>query len=166
MMSTRNWKHLLGINLLMSMCSLARDIDLSSAGDAVRLAVIGDSGTGGRRQQQIADQMLAARQRFAFDTVLMLGDNIFGSKGRSSLQRKFERPYSDLLKSVKFYAALGNHDELEERFYPLFNMDGRRYYTIDLQPHLRAISLDSSIWTHSSSLGSSVNYLSLVAAGP
>jgi hypothetical protein len=135
---------LLAIALLMSPCSLARDLEFSSAPDSVRLAVIGDSGTGGQRQREIADQMSAARQRFAFDTVLMLGDNIYGRKAPADFTKKFERPYSDLLKAAKFYAALGNHDELKERFYPLFNMEGRPHYTIELRPHLRAISLDSS----------------------
>ena len=30
---------------------------------------------------------------------------------------------------MKFYAALGNHDEPSQRFYEPFNMDGKRYYT-------------------------------------
>ena len=30
---------------------------------------------------------------------------------------------------VKFYAVLGNHDDPREVDYPLFNMDGERYYT-------------------------------------
>jgi hypothetical protein len=29
---------------------------------------------------------------------------------------------------VKFYAALGNHDESNQRFYELFNMEGQEYY--------------------------------------
>jgi 3',5'-cyclic AMP phosphodiesterase CpdA len=30
---------------------------------------------------------------------------------------------------VKFYAALGNHDDPNQRFYKPFNMDGKRFYT-------------------------------------
>jgi 3',5'-cyclic AMP phosphodiesterase CpdA len=36
------------------------------------------------------------------------------------------RPILD--QKVKFYAALGNHDEPAQRFYTFFNMDGKEYY--------------------------------------
>jgi hypothetical protein len=43
---------------------------------------------------------------------------------------KFEEPYKALLDAgVKFYAALGNHDDFNEIYYKPFNMDGNRYYT-------------------------------------
>jgi hypothetical protein len=55
----------------------------------------------------------------------------FGCKNR--LRDVFEIPYSALLeRGVKFYATLGNHDEdcaAEQIAYPLFNMNGKRYYT-------------------------------------
>src|SRR5687768_17721048 len=37
-------------------------------------------------------------------------------------------PYTTLFRSVKFYAALGNHDESNQRFYEFFNMEGQEYY--------------------------------------
>jgi hypothetical protein len=96
---------------------------------SVRFAVIGDSGTGERPQFEIAAQMAAWRAIFPFESVLMLGDNIYGGQGASSIRRKFEEPYKPLLDAgVKFYASLGNHDDPNQRFYKPFNMGGQRYY--------------------------------------
>jgi predicted phosphodiesterase len=61
--------------------------------------------------------------------VIMLGDNIYGGKEPDDFKRKFEDPYKALLDGgVKFYAALGNHDQTNERLYKPFNMDGKRFY--------------------------------------
>ena len=59
----------------------------------------------------------------------MVGDNIYGSERPQDFVKKFEPPYKPLLDAgVKFYASLGNHDAREQRFYKLFNMDGKLYY--------------------------------------
>jgi 3',5'-cyclic AMP phosphodiesterase CpdA len=96
---------------------------------SVRFAVIGDSGTGEKPQFETAQQMAAFRQAFPFDFVLMLGDNIYGSKSPADFGKKFQEPYQSLLDAgVKFYASLGNHDETNERMYKPFNMNGKQYY--------------------------------------
>lgn len=96
---------------------------------SVRFAVIGDSGTGGPEQYQVAQEMERSRQRVGFDFVIMLGDNIYGGKDQRSFARKFELPYKPLLDAgVKFYASLGNHDDPSEGLYAPFNMGGKRYY--------------------------------------
>lgn len=96
---------------------------------AVKFLVIGDTGTGTNQQQQLAQIMLRYRQAFPFEFVLMLGDNMYGSEKASDYKRKFEDIYKPLLdQKVKFYAALGNHDESNQRFYELFNMEGQEYY--------------------------------------
>ena len=41
--------------------------------------------------------MSAWHRQFPFDTVIMLGDNIYGGKSPSDLQKKFEIPYKPLL---------------------------------------------------------------------
>ena len=46
---------------------------------SVRFAAFGDNGTGGQEQYDVAQQMVRQRTKFPFDTVLMLGDNIYGS---------------------------------------------------------------------------------------
>ncbi len=60
----------------------------------------------------------------------MLGDNIYGSDTPAEMASKFSTPYKALLDAgVEFRAALGNHDNPNQRFYRLFNMGGDRYYT-------------------------------------
>jgi len=82
--------------------------------------VIGDSGCGCSAQRDIANRMIQWFQEKPFQTVLMVGDNIYGdfgtAGGNSNLFRqKFDAYYKPLLdKGVKFYASLGNHD-LETR---------------------------------------------------
>jgi 3',5'-cyclic AMP phosphodiesterase CpdA len=106
-------------------------LTLPNRATSVKFAVIGDSGRGTPPQHEIAAQMTAYRQDFAFAFVLMLGDNIYeGPATREDYRRKFEEPYRRLLDDgVRFYAALGNHDDPREVIYPLFNMDGERYYS-------------------------------------
>ena len=97
---------------------------------SVRFAVIGDSGTGEKDQYQIGALMAKYHESFPFDFVIMLGDNLYGTETPGDFKRKFEDPYKILLDAgVKFYASLGNHDDLNERFYKPFNMGGQRYYT-------------------------------------
>ena len=112
--------------------------------NSVRFAIIGDSGTGERPQVEVARQMELFHQDFPFDFVLMLGDNIYGSKTPEDFRKKFEHPYEPLRSAgVKFYAALGNHDHTSERLYKPFNMDGQRYYTFKLG-NVQFFALDSN----------------------
>src|SRR6266849_4119466 len=88
--------------------------------NSVRFAAIGDMGTGDAMQYEVAQRMLAARQAFPFDFVIMLGDNIYGGSSPRDFEKKFEAPYKPLLAAgVKFYAALGNHDNPNVRFFVL-----------------------------------------------
>ncbi len=123
------------------------ELDLSALPnrpDSVKFAVIGDSGTGGKSQQQVADRMATAHQRFAYTFAIMLGDNLYGRERQQDYVKKFERPYAPLLAGgVKFYASLGNHDDPNQRFYAQFNMGGERYYTYK-QGEVRFFVLDSN----------------------
>jgi hypothetical protein len=108
----------------------AGTLALPVAAGSVRFAVIGDSGRGDQAQHEVAQQMSAWRQKFPFDFVLMLGDNIYPPHEADDYARKFEEPYRALLDAgVEFYAAIGNHDPPAEVDYPAFNMEGRRYYS-------------------------------------
>ncbi|MGE3491074.1 MAG: metallophosphoesterase [Vicinamibacterales bacterium] len=113
--------------------------------DSIRFAVIGDTGTGGAEQYRLAQQMIAAHSQFPFEFVLMTGDNMYGPEGPRDFIDKFERPYKPLLDTgVKFYAALGNHDETDQIFYKPFNMDGKRFYSVKPKPDLRFYAVDST----------------------
>jgi hypothetical protein len=60
----------------------------------------------------------------------MLGDNLYGLEGSGARVNKFEKPYKPLLDAgVTFHAALGNHDNPNQRLYPPFGMNGKRYYS-------------------------------------
>ena len=127
---------------------------LPSRADSVKFAVIGDSGRGWAPQHEVARQMVAYRQQFPFDFVLMAGDNIYeGPATAEDYRVKFEEPYAALLTdSVPFYAVLGNHDDPNQRNYAPFNMHGHRYYTFTppakllagLVTDVRIFALDST----------------------
>jgi 3',5'-cyclic AMP phosphodiesterase CpdA len=97
---------------------------------SLKFAAIGDNGTGDQPEYDVARQMDLWHRRFAFDMVIMLGDNMYGSQRAADFVQKFERPFRPLLDAgVKFYASLGNHDNPSNDTYKFFNMGGARYYT-------------------------------------
>jgi Calcineurin-like phosphoesterase len=102
---------------------------------SVRFMVVGDTGTGTRQQNELAAVMFRYRQAFPFEFALMVGDNMYGSEKAADYKTKFEDVYRPLLdEKVKFYAALGNHDEANQRFYQHFNMNGEEYYNFKKGP--------------------------------
>ena len=142
MMLRRNF---LGLTVIAAVSGFrAEALILPLKANAVRLAVIGDVGTGGEAQYEVSRTMAEARQLFPFDFVIMLGDNLYGGSSPRDYQKKFEAPYKPLLDAgVKFYAALGNHDNPNERFYKSFNMGGAAYYTFK-KNNVRFFALDSN----------------------
>lgn len=115
------------------------------AAATLKFAVIGDGGTGKAPQFEVAQQMFAARASFPFELVLMLGDNMYGRQEPQDFVDKFERPYAAILKAgVLFFAALGNHDDPDSRFYKGFNMGGERYYTF-VRRDVRFFVLDTNL---------------------
>src|SRR5215213_7388343 len=118
---------------------------LPNKADSFKFAVLGDFGTGKKNQYELADQMVKLHDRFKFGIVILVGDNLYGSERPQDFVKKFEMPYKGLLDAgVKFYGALGNHDAREQRFYKLFNMDGRLYYTFNPKPDVRFFALEST----------------------
>ena len=93
-------------------------------------AVIGDNGTGKAPQYDTARQLLKRHGAQPFQFVVTVGDNMYGSQQPRDFVDKFEIPYGPLLRmGIPFYAALGNHDDPENRNYSKFNMNGQRYYS-------------------------------------
>ena len=123
----------------------AQDLTLPNQPDSLKFAIIGDSGTGSSSQYKIAEKLIASHAKFPYEFVLMMGDNLYSGSGAKDYQKKFEDPYKPLLDSgLKFYAALGNHDNPDERNYKPFNMGGQRYYTFKPKNGVRIFALDSN----------------------
>jgi predicted phosphodiesterase len=123
-------------------------LTLPNRTDSLRFAVIGDTGTGGSGQRELAERLIQYRQAFPFEFVLMLGDNLYGDEDAKDYEKKFERPYKKLLDDgVQFYAALGNHDNVNQRFYKHFNMDGKEFYSFK-KNGVRFFSLNSNYMDH------------------
>jgi len=123
----------------------AASVDLPNRDDSFKFAVLGDFGTGNRTQYELADQMTKLHDGFKYGTVILVGDNLYGSERPQDFSKKFEQPYKPLLDAgVKFYACLGNHDAREQRYYKLFNMDGSLYYTFSPHAGIRFVALEST----------------------
>ena len=124
----------------------AQDLKLPMKMGSVKLAVIGDTGTGDSHQLAVARQLATYRGKFPFEFVIMMGDNLYGGNSAKDYDKKFAIPYKPLTDAgVKFYASLGNHDDPSERFYKPFNMGGERYYSFKpANSSVRFFALDSN----------------------
>ena len=94
----------------------------------VNLAVLGNTGTRADDQEEVGDAVDAVNGRIALDSVLLLGNNIYGPNVFDHLDfiESFEEPYKRLLKrGVLFHALLGHEDQgyrwLQMK-YPAFHM--------------------------------------------
>jgi len=122
----------------------ATDFAFPLEANSVRLAVIGDFGTGDPPQADVARQMMKSRAVFPFQFVITVGDNIYTGSRPSDFEQDFAVPYKPLLDAgVPFYATLGNHDKTNERFYKPFNMNGSNYYAFK-KGNVRFFALDSN----------------------
>jgi len=128
-----------------------------------RFIAIGDSGCDCSGQELVARRLVEWHRTNPFATVLMLGDNIYGSTSRTRggnrllFEEHFDEYYAPLMKEgVKFYASLGNHDMETRRGFDLiadkkrFNMKGLQGYysfysdaTADGIPLVHFIALNS-----------------------
>jgi len=129
----------------LPLATATQELRLPNKAGSVRFAIIGDSGEPGTGQTAVAKQMASWRTRFPFEFVLMMGDNLYGTERARDYAKKFEQPYKALLDGgVKFYAALGNHDDGGQTQYKPFNMDGRKYYTFSPKRGVRFFAIDSN----------------------
>src|SRR3954467_15594686 len=93
------------VTLSAALFAYAQTVQLPAQKDSVKFAVIGDNGTGDKDEYQTADTLIASHQKFPFDLVLMVGDNLYGGEGPKDFTQKFEKPYKALLDmGVKFHA--------------------------------------------------------------
>jgi 3',5'-cyclic AMP phosphodiesterase CpdA len=134
------------VTMLSSLPALrAQQVTLGKLPQSLKVAIIGDNGTGDRPQYEVGERMWAARAAFPYDTVLMVGDNLYGRQEAQDFVAKFEKPYERLIQAgVQFFAALGNHDRQDNRFYARFSMNGERYYTFTREG-VRFVVLDTNM---------------------
>ena len=128
-----------------SQAGAAPVVALPNKQGSYKFAVLGDFGTGSDEQYEMAAEMAKIHSRFKYEHVILVGDNLYGSERPQDFKKKFEQPYKPLLDAgVKFYASLGNHDAREQRFYKLFNMDGKLYYSFNPKAEVRFFALEST----------------------
>lgn len=105
-------------------------VPLPNREGSLKFLVLGDFGTGEKRQHELAAQMAALCERFPAEFVITVGDNLLGKESPQDFKQKFEKPYAALrAKGIAFYATLGNHDSRLQRLYADFNMGGKTYYS-------------------------------------
>ena len=124
----------------------AQELRLPNKPGSVKFAVIGDTGTGDKTQLAVGNELGSWRTRFPYEFVVMMGDNLYGGEKAKDFDKKFTIPYKSILDAgVKFYAALGNHDDAAlQRNYKPFNMNGERFYSFKPQNGVRFFALDSN----------------------
>jgi predicted phosphodiesterase len=121
-------------------------VQLPNQDGSLKFAVLGDFGVNSSEQYQLAERMARLHDRFKYELVILVGDNLYGSERPQDFEQKFEKPYKPLIDAgVKFYASLGNHDAREQRYYKLFNMEGKLYYSFKApQQNVRFYALEST----------------------
>ena len=105
--------------VVLSCCSaiddiinITPDVPPNSSPGTVKFVAIGDTGTGGQGQYDVAAAIKKKCQTAGCDFVLILGDNVYSSGvnsvNDSQFDSKFEDPYQNI--DLPFYLVLGNHD--------------------------------------------------------
>ncbi len=114
----------------------------SAPAPAVRFAVKGDWGWGGRAQAAVTRRMCAAHRSRPFAFVLTTGDNLYRPDGVAT-RANFHRPEACLVRAgVRWRAVWGNHDLHGDGTATVLGSP-RRYYTFSSGP-LRVVVLDAN----------------------
>ena len=131
MRPTKPFVRLAAALALCASSAFAQELRLPKKNGSVRFMVMGDTGTASTAQFDVGKQMVAFHEKFPFEFSIMVGDNLYGgSSNPDAFRSRFEAPYAALLAAkVKFYAALGNHDNPTQTNYKDWNMQGKRFYT-------------------------------------
>lgn len=124
--------------------------DLPGPGQAIRIAVIGDTGTAGPALPNLVRVILPEHP----DLVIHTGDVVYGGAGPEVYDPMFFQPLEPLIANVPFYATMGNHEAavgnaqpyLDAFDLPHNNPQGtERYYSVNVGPvHLTCLDSSSS----------------------
>jgi 3',5'-cyclic AMP phosphodiesterase CpdA len=78
----------------------------------LRVALAGDVGEAGERENETAAAMAAQSQHDPYDILMLLGDNVYPAGDPQRLQETVYEPFAPLLSTgTELFAILGNHDE-------------------------------------------------------
>ena len=105
----------LALGFLLAACGPG-GLDVDDTGTAIarpsfELAVVGDFGTGGPKETEVADVIRRWQEEHPLDALVTTGDNVYPSGDPSAFHAAWEEPYgwvSD--EEVEVIASLGNHD--------------------------------------------------------
>jgi hypothetical protein len=75
-----------------------------------RMWIVGDSGTGGARQDAVTDAMIAATADRRPDLYLHMGDMAYSSGLEAEFDTRFFAMYEDVLRNVPCWPTMGNHE--------------------------------------------------------
>jgi len=113
----------------------------------LRVALAGDVGTGGEREQETAEAITEQSRLDPYDILMLLGDNVYPAGDPERLQATVYQPFGPLLdRGTELFAILGNHDVqggVGEAQLDALQMPGR-WYAVE-QGDLLGIALDSTI---------------------
>ncbi len=131
----------------LPLTAAAQDLRLPNQSRSVKFGVMGDTGQPGSGQR--GDRQTDGCLAHPIPVRVRPDDgrqSLWQRESRRDYQQKFEIPYSPLLDAgVKFYAALGNHDDDGQILYKPFNMGGKKSYSFKPANGVRFFALDSQL---------------------
>jgi predicted phosphodiesterase len=84
--------------------------------DSITFVVLGDNGSGGRNQMDVARQMALTYQQSPYGLVLLAGDISYYGSIDDRLDEVFTEPYKPLIDAgVEWELAIGNHEISEKK---------------------------------------------------
>lgn len=135
-------KHLLiAASVLLAACNGSdgrSPPEISLDGERFAFAAIGDFGTGGSVQADVAERMCEWHDENPFQLVVTTGDNVYPAGQPESFEGVLYEPYDCLIDGgVLFHASLGNHDVMTDNGFhvmnePLLGMNGKRNYVVQI----------------------------------
>jgi len=132
--------------------SLPGTFSTAPAGENSRFsfAVVGDSGSGGKGQLAVARLL----RRLDPDLILHTGDVVYPAGEERHYDRRFFKPYGELIRDVPLFPVRGNHDvrkgngaAFQANFHPPLGSPGstKRYYSFDWED-AHFVALDSELY--------------------